>query len=235
MWVTRRQTINIRARTYSLSGIASCACCGGSIRMQTSPNGRARVYCASRSGGLGCNFSGTFLDIYERQIEWYLADFIIPDNYQEKILDYHRKLVNAYDNNENQRKQIEASLKRLKQQYRWGHISKEEYLKEHQEMEYQLRHFLSTGTMDDKFKRLAGFLANVANAWRKADQEQRNKLTRVLLEEIKLDSGGKVGAVKPRSEFEPLFRLSYECHARDIAGDPGGIRTPDLHHERVAC
>ncbi len=234
-WRSPRQTVNTRARTYSLSGIAGCACCGGSIRMQTNPRGRARVYCASRAGGLRCDFSGTFLDVYERQIEWYLANFIVPDDYQEKILDYHRKLVNAYDDNESRSKQIEASLKRLKQQYRWGHVAEEEYLKEYQEMEYQLRQFLPTGAKDDELKRLAGFLSNMADAWRTANQEQRNKLANVLFEEIKLDSSGKVVAVKPRPEFEAFFRLSYECHTRDIAGDPGGIRTPDLHRDRVAC
>jgi hypothetical protein len=46
-------------------------------------------------------------------------------------------------------------------------------------------------------------------------------LARVLFEEIKLDSGGKVVTVKP--ELEPFFRLSYECHTRDIGCDPGGI------------
>ena len=57
----------------------------------------------------------------------------------------------------------------------------------------------------------------------------------MIFEEVKLDSGGMVITVKPRAELEPFFRLSYECHARDIAGDPGGIRTPDLHRDRVAC
>ena len=71
--------------------------------------------------------------------------------------------------------------------------------------------------------------------WRTANQEQRNKLANVLFEEIKLDSGGKVVTIKPRPEFEPFFRLSYKCHARNIAGDPGGIRTPDLHRDRVSC
>lgn len=52
---------------------------------------------------------------------------------------------------------------------------------------------------------------------------------------IPLDSSGEVVAMKPRPEFEPFFRLSYECHTEHIAGDPGGIRTPDLHRDRVAC
>jgi hypothetical protein len=76
---------------------------------------------------------------------------------------------------------------------------------------------------EDNLKRLAEFLANVAEVWREANQEQKNKLARVLFEEIKLDNGGKIVVVKPRPELEPFFKLSYECHARDIAGDPGGI------------
>ena len=29
-------------------------------------------------------------------------------------------------------------------------------------------------------------------------------------------------AVTPRPELEPFFKLSYECHTKDITGDPGG-------------
>jgi len=34
----------------------------------------------------------------------------------------------------------------------------------------------------------------------------------------------KVLAVKPRAELGPFFKLSYECHARDIGCDPEGGR-----------
>jgi len=128
-----RQTINNGAKTYSLSYLARCARCGGSIRMQTNPKGRARVYCASRAEGLGCDFSGTFLDVYEDQIEWYLANFVIPDDYQKKILDAHRKLTAAYDDIKGQREALKASLTRLKDQYHWGHVSRQEYRKEYEE------------------------------------------------------------------------------------------------------
>jgi DNA invertase Pin-like site-specific DNA recombinase len=49
----RRPTAPIAnsARTYSFSCIAWCNRCGGKIRIQTSPKGRPRVYCASRSQG----------------------------------------------------------------------------------------------------------------------------------------------------------------------------------------
>ena len=46
---------------------------------------------------------------------------------------------------------------------------------------------------------------------------------------------GRLLAVKPRHEFEPFFKLNFERQTADIAGDPEGIRTPDLHRDRVAC
>ena len=187
-------------------------------RMQlTSPKGKARVYCASRTKNYGCDFSGTFLGVYERQIEWYLTTFIIPDDYQQRILEAHRKVTAAYNATEDKCKELEASLARLKDQYRWGHIGQVEYLKEYRETKLQLRQFSPVESSEDNLKRLAEFLANVAVAWREANQEQKNKLARVLFEEIKLDNGGKVVVVKPRPELEPFFKLSYECHAKDIA------------------
>ena len=202
------QTINSGARIYSLSCIARCARCGGSIRMQTSPKGKARVYCASRTKNSGCDFGGTFLDVYERQIEWYLTTFFIPDDYQQRILEAHRKVTAAYNEIEDKCKELEASLTRLKDQYRWGHIGQVEYLKEYRETELQLKQFSPVASYEVNLKRLAEFLANVAVAWREANQEQKNKLARVLFEEIKLDNGGKIVVVKPRPELEPFFKLS---------------------------
>ena len=48
-------------------------------------------------------------------------------------------------------------------------------------------------------------------------------MAKVLFEEIRLDNRGKVVAVKPKNDLEPFFRLSYECHVKDIGCDPGGI------------
>ena len=56
-------------------------------------------------------------------------------------------------------------------------------------------------------------------------QEQRNEFTNVLFKKIKLGSRGRIVAVKTRMEFEPFFRLSYESHVSDIAGDPGKSST----------
>lgn len=75
---------------------------------------------------------------------------------------------------------------------------------------------------------------HAADAWKEASQEQRNKLAKALFEQVWIENN-KVVAVKPRPELEPFFKLNFECHDRDIAGDPDGIRTHDLHRDRVAC
>ncbi len=124
----RRATINTSARTYSFSGLALCSRCGGTIRMQTSPKGKARVYCASRVSGYACDFKGTFLEIYEKQIAGYLKEFFIPEDFREKIMEEHRTFCSTYDNQTDQRRSLESSMVRLKEQYRWGHIGKAEYL-----------------------------------------------------------------------------------------------------------
>ena len=82
---------------------------------------------------------------------------------------------------------------------------------------------------------LDGFLTNVARSWKVANREQRNKLAKILFQEVVLDSGGKVVVVKPSTELEPFFKLSYEYQKPDIGCDPDGIRTRDLHRDRVAC
>ncbi len=115
-------------------------------------------------------------------------------------------------------------MERLRDLYKWGDMTKEDYLKEKQTILKELNALAPAESQTQNLERLAYFLTSVADAWREANQEQRNKLARVLFEEIKLDSGGKVVAVKPRLELEPSFRISFECHARDIAGDPEGIR-----------
>jgi hypothetical protein len=57
-------------------------------------------------------------------------------------------------------------------------------------MESQITRFAPIERREGELKHLAGYLANVADARRIAGQEQRNKLTSVLFEEIAGDPGG---------------------------------------------
>ena len=82
--------------------------------------------------------------------------------------------------------------------------------------------------------RLAHFLGNIADAWKQATQEQRNKLAKALFEEIWTEDS-RVVAVKPHPELEPFFKLSYKRHARSLSCGPDGIRTRDLCLDRAVC
>lgn len=57
--------------------------------------------------------------------------------------------------------------------------------------------------------KLAHFLANVANVWKEASQEQRNELANTLFEQIWIEDNKVIG-VEPREELKPFFQLSYE-------------------------
>ena len=230
-----RQTMNLHARTYSLSGLMRCAKCGSTIRLQTNSKGRARVYCATRAkGDAKCDFRGTFLDVYEVQIQQYLEHFEIPQDYQEQILKAHAAFREAYSDGKNTSAALEKRLDRLKELYEWGDTPKAEYQVKREEIRREMATLAAPDEQGQVLGRLAHFLAKVADAWKEASQEQRNRLARSLFEEVMAEDG-RLLAVKPRPEFEPFFKLNFERQTADIAGDPEGIRTPDLHRDRVAC
>ena len=64
---------------------------------------------------------------------------------------------------------MKAVLECLKQQYRWGHMSDQEYLKEYQETEVQIRQLTPSENKADELQKLAHFLANVALVFRRSD------------------------------------------------------------------
>jgi hypothetical protein len=107
---SKKDSVRSKARIYSLSGIVWCDICKSKMGIHQGHNGKARGYCRGRAQGANCNCKATFLEIYEAQIEWYLEEFVIPDDYQEKILEAHRKLEAAYDEVEKRRNQLERRL-----------------------------------------------------------------------------------------------------------------------------
>ena len=120
---TRRQrTVRTDAHTYSLSGVARCADCGNTLRSFTG-RGRVRLACNGRIKGGACTQTSTFLDVYESQLLHYLQAFSIPSNYQEKILEAHRRLESAY-NTTKQLETLRTRLERLRELYEWGHTTR---------------------------------------------------------------------------------------------------------------
>ena len=76
-------------------------------------------------------------------------------------------------------------------------------------------------------------------AWETATKEERCDLLQMAVDAVYVDMvSAKVVAIKPKPAFLPLFRLEEPVTAGPtilVVGDPEGIRTPDLHRDRVAC
>ena len=88
-------------------------------------------------------------------------------------------------------------------------MSKEDYLREKDTVQKELRVLAPAGSQAKNLDRLAGFLANVAQSWEEATGEQRNKIARSLFQEIWVKDK-QVVAVRPQPELEPFFQLNYE-------------------------
>ncbi|MFH1662382.1 MAG: hypothetical protein ABH934_00430, partial [Chloroflexota bacterium] len=186
-----------------------------------------RVACYNRSKGWECSQQSNYLDVYEYQIQEYLRSFNIPDDYQEKILDAHRKLQEVYDDSDNRRVKLEARLQRIKELYGWGDIIKEQYLIERDAINRELNALTPIKEQGKTLDKLALFLASVADAWDTANQEERNRLARCLFQEIWIKDK-EVIAVRPQPELKPFFGLNHEamrngCHRVSGSGDPEGI------------
>ena len=112
-------------------------------------------------------------------------------------------------------------------------------------MERELARLAPAEQRTAQLERLAAYVQSLPVAWQDATPPQRNQLANVIYEEIWVD-GPVVEYVKPRPEVEPLFQvrtgaaqplLSNESGVtpKSGRGDPDGIRTHDLHRDRVAC
>ena len=122
-------------------------------------------------------------------------------------------MESAYSNTEQEELKLAGRLKRTKRLFELGDYTEAEYLARRDDLLRQMETLRPVSNHTDHLKRLAQFLADVPAAWPAATQEQRNKLTRTLFDQVWLEDKTVV-AVKPRPELEPFFRLNYEDFRR---------------------
>ena len=187
--------------------------------MHMGPQNRPRAYCRGRTQGNKCDCSGTFASVYEMQIQWYLENFRIPDDYQQQLLEAHSKLEESYDEKGKLKVQLDNRLERIKDLYKWQHLTKDEYLNEYDEIQSKLKQLAPD--RDNNLDGLAELMKSVAYGWEQGNQEQRNRLAHTLFEKIIIEDNRVTGVI-PRRELEPFFRLSYEDHYKSLTSDPDG-------------
>ena len=85
------------------------------------------------------------------------------------------------------------------------------------------------------------YLANLPGLWKEATTSERWSLLSMLLDAVYCDVKRKtLVGVKPKPPFAPIFELipmlmRAKGASDELIGDPDGIRTHDLHRDRVAC
>jgi DNA invertase Pin-like site-specific DNA recombinase len=211
---TRPNTMRADAKACSLSGVARCADCGGTMRALRA-HGRVRLVCTNRIKNKTCSQPSGYLDLYEQQLIEYLSCFHIPEDYQHRILEAHRKLQLAYDDVSKQKAALERHLQRAKELYEWGHKSKEEYWAGYNMIQAQLQSLAPAKDQARGLERLALFLKDISEAWKQADQQQRNRLAKQLFDIVWIKNK-KVLAVTPRPSFKPFFDLQYDGLSKGV-------------------
>ena len=106
-------------------------------------------------------------------------------------------------------------MERIRNLYKWGDISREEYLKEKEGIQKELKALAPAESQAENLNKLEEFLANIAQAWEEATGELRNKLARSLFQEIWIKDE-QVVAVKPQPELKPFFQLNYEEYVNKV-------------------
>ncbi len=208
---------------YSLTGITYCWHCKengreGRIHVSCVKNGKPRLGCYNRAKGWECTQRSSSLELYEQQVRSYLQTFSIPDDYQNRILDTHRKISENYDV-KNETKQLKATLERTKELYQWGDIDRAKYQREKARLQSEMAKLVPFQDSAETLKRLADFLANITAAWDEANPPQKNSLLRCLFQEIWVKDKDVV-AVKPQPEFEPFFELNWDEFSRVMKSGP---------------
>jgi DNA invertase Pin-like site-specific DNA recombinase len=210
--ISPRSTVPRTATTYSLSGLALCGQCGSHIHIEPG-RGRPRVLCWGRRQGRGCTASSTQLAGLETQIGVFLATFIIPPDYQERLMAFVAQEPQEAVPSTDHRRRLQMRLDRLKDLYMMGDLSKEAYVAERERLKRELGALnVRDRGRHTQLAALAALLANVAAGWNAAHSEQRNRMARLLFDEVVINNK-QVEAVKPRPELAPFFLLNQETQA----------------------
>ena len=193
---------------------------------------QAASLCYYRRQGNDCDFRSNYLEVYEGQIADYLETFRIPPDYREPIMALYRQTQDERDEAESRRRSLEMRLDRIAELYKWGDIDRDEYQREREQLAAELRALAPAVDLPAMLDQAAAFLADVRAAWKAANQEQRNRLARLLFERVEINDS-RVEAIIPQPDFAPFFVL--DCQGRGLSCGSDGIRTRDLHLDRVAC
>ncbi len=226
-----------RYRVYLLSGLVRCHICGEKLWAH---HIRGSDYYREESAlrGIPCSNPKRYVraDVIDEQVSSIMGNLQLPDSWRDLVAtlldsDAEREAATK------ERARLEEKIRRLSRQYREVEIGETDYRREREITQARLDAIREVA--EDETVRTGDHVEGLVEAWKLATKEERRDLLRMSLDGIYVDmSNGSFVALKPKAAFLPLFQIDRPVRSGStvlVSGDPEGIRTPDLHRDRVAC
>ena len=190
---------------WALSGVATCIECGRSVLAHGRMDGKQRAICSGRTQGLGCTAKTFYAERVENQIGEALESFILAPEQQADLVAAWTGQQRTTASLAPTRAGIERKLARLREAYLAGDLDRAEWQQRQAPLRRELDALPADLPANDKVaRRLAGYLADLASAWKDATAEEKNGLARALFSDVLIENRTAV-AVLPKPELRPFF------------------------------
>ncbi|MBI4307141.1 MAG: recombinase family protein [Chloroflexi bacterium] len=207
----RKPTRNVRAdaRVSALSGLARCRSCGATLRTFRN-RGIARLICNTRLKNSGCLEPSAQIRVYEQAMAEFLEAFRLPAAQKERVVNQRARDV-KFDRPESlELGRLVQARERVADMFKWGHLSRSEYLRERQELERAIEILERSNPDDGRLQEFTRLVNDVQAAWAAADDEGKNKLAHAIFDAVWIENK-RVVAVTPRPELTPLFDRAWQA------------------------
>ena len=162
----------------------------------------------------------------------------LPESWKDDITNVLSSGINNNHEEEVKRLRIEKAIENLRKQHKWGDIEDEQYRRERQKLERQIKSLLHTDLPINlpNLERAANLLEDVAFLWLHpgVTHSQREEFIKEVFANIMM-GGDKVISIEPKPEYAPLFASivvdQYRVENRKIGSPPSPPETQTSRQE----
>jgi site-specific DNA recombinase len=195
---------------YALKKLASCERCGSRLHgTKGGGNNKRRYLCSGRKQGTGCDQPFADADALEEQLAAYVRQFNPSAAVRKAIIRRLKEQARTGQHEDGARRRtLETQLERTKELYLLGDLTRAQYDARKSLLETELATLEPPLILD--ITEAAAALTDFTRLWAELpDQAERNKILRVIFEQITVDNG-QIISVTPRQGFLPYFQFGQE-------------------------